>query len=506
MVLIVTGQTETSGIGDDAPIVRPFGAVSGAIQPVVIAPATFLVMLGVAEFAVIGGSAFIAQSLCNQTIGDGASDSLIAVSAVLAAILAMSLLHGRMLYSFRAILAVGSLLPAIMLALTAVGGVVGLALLAAHGGFPRDYSVAWVASAGLGIAATRGLAYLLARHLSGMGRLGHSICVVGRGVLGEACAAAASNDPTVAKMVLFSCDVREGSDVRLALHRALASARHYIERSTTDTVLIALPLTDGDAQLSAAIAAVRDYPVRVLFAPGSISLDARRYVESGYISGLCLLPVAAPPLLGWRWVAKDVLDRLLALLALAVFAVPMLAIAAAIKLSSPGPVLFRQQRLGYGGRMFTMLKFRTMHAHVVSTASPSPARDGALLLTERNDPRVFRFGDFLRRTSLDELPQLLNVIRGDMWVVGPRPHSPFATAATKFYDEAVTHYAARHRVKPGITGWAQVNGWRGPTKTIEQIRSRVEYDLQYIENWSLWLDLRILLMTVRHGFVHKNAF
>jgi lipopolysaccharide/colanic/teichoic acid biosynthesis glycosyltransferase len=129
-----------------------------------------------------------------------------------------------------------------------------------------------------------------------------------------------------------------------------------------------------------------------------------------------------------------------------------------------------------------------------------------MTLTVRNDPRVFPIGALLRRTSLDELPQLLNVISGDMWLVGPRPHSPLATAAGTRYADAVSRYFSRARVKPGITGWAQVNGWRGPTETLEQISRRVEHDIYYIDNWSLWLDVRILVATACRGFVHHNAF
>jgi lipopolysaccharide/colanic/teichoic acid biosynthesis glycosyltransferase len=127
-------------------------------------------------------------------------------------------------------------------------------------------------------------------------------------------------------------------------------------------------------------------------------------------------------------------------------------------------------------------------------------------LTERNDPRIFKFGQIMRKLSFDELPQILNVLKGDMSLVGPRPHMPEARAAGQFYFDAVAEYAARHRVKPGITGWAQVNGWRGPTETLEQIENRVRYDLDYIDNWSLGLDFIILVRTIFVGFAGKNAF
>jgi lipopolysaccharide/colanic/teichoic acid biosynthesis glycosyltransferase len=158
--------------------------------------------------------------------------------------------------------------------------------------------------------------------------------------------------------------------------------------------------------------------------------------------------------------------------------------------------LFRQKRIGYKGKAFDILKFRTM---VV-------AQDVDTRLTVRDDPRVFKFGGFLRRFSLDELPQLINVLKGDMSLVGPRPHMPEAQAGGKYYFDAVIEYADRQRVKPGITGWAQVNGWRGPTETIAQIERRVEHDIYYIENWSLLLDFYILARTALLGFYGKNAF
>ena len=178
------------------------------------------------------------------------------------------------------------------------------------------------------------------------------------------------------------------------------------------------------------------------------------------------------------------------------FAPVLLFCAVGIALSSPGPIFFWQKRVGYKGREFDILKFRTMHV------SERPNTD----LTKREDPRVFRFGNLLRKTSFDELPQLFNVLKGDMSLVGPRPHMPEARAAGMLYFDAVNEYASRHRVKPGITGWAQVNGWRGPTETVEQIERRVEHDIYYIENWSLLLDLVILAKTVVVGFVGRNAF
>ena len=173
----------------------------------------------------------------------------------------------------------------------------------------------------------------------------------------------------------------------------------------------------------------------------------------------------------------------------------LIAAALMIKLDSPGPVLFRQRRYGFNNNPITVFKFRTMRH--------DQADDRLVPQARRNDPRVTRVGAFLRRTSLDELPQLINVLRSEMSLVGPRPH---AVAHNEQYAHVIDDYLSRHRVKPGITGWAQVNGLRGETDTPDKMRRRVQYDLYYIDNWSLYLDFKILALTPFVGLVHKNAY
>ncbi|HEX6243965.1 MAG TPA: exopolysaccharide biosynthesis polyprenyl glycosylphosphotransferase [Polyangiales bacterium] len=199
------------------------------------------------------------------------------------------------------------------------------------------------------------------------------------------------------------------------------------------------------------------------------------------------------PFKGWRRRVKRFEDVVLGSLALLICAVPMLLIALAIKLTSNGPVLFKQPRHGENGRVFNVLKFRTMR--VMETDRVTQA--------SRGDPRVTKVGAFLRRTSLDELPQFFNVVRGEMSLVGPRPH---AVAHNEFYRTQILEYMRRHKVKPGITGWAQVNGLRGETDTLEKMVARVEHDLAYIRSWSLWLDLKIVFLTVFGRKVRQNAY
>ena len=187
-------------------------------------------------------------------------------------------------------------------------------------------------------------------------------------------------------------------------------------------------------------------------------------------------------------------DLVLGSIALAALSLPMLAIALGVKATSPGPALFRQRRYGAGGDEFSVFKFRTMTVR----------EDGAdVAQAKRGDARVTRFGAFLRRTSLDELPQLLNVLRGEMSLAGPRPH---AVAHNEAYRKLIVRYMLRHQVKPGITGWAQVNGFRGETDTLEKMVKRVEHDLAYIERWSPWLDAKIFFLTVFGRKVRMNAY
>jgi exopolysaccharide biosynthesis polyprenyl glycosylphosphotransferase len=208
--------------------------------------------------------------------------------------------------------------------------------------------------------------------------------------------------------------------------------------------------------------------------------------------------IASAPLSGWSGLVKIAEDKIVAGAVLLMFAPLLLLIAAAVKFDSAGPVFFRQKRYGFNNQLIEVWKFRSMYHHMSDVHAER--------LTTRGDPRVTRVGAFLRKTSLDELPQLFNVLRGEMSIVGPRPHPLKAKAGGRLYEEVVAEYAVRHKVKPGLTGWAQVNGWRGETEVDEQIIKRVEHDLYYIENWSLWLDIKILLMTAVCGWSGKNAF
>jgi len=222
-----------------------------------------------------------------------------------------------------------------------------------------------------------------------------------------------------------------------------------------------------------------------------------RLANVRHIGDTPALLVMRQPLRGMQIVMKRVEDVVVAGLGLLVASPVMLAAALAIRLDSPGPIIFRQTRVGFNNRPFTMLKFRTMKV--------DDTDDGAIG-THRDNPRITRVGRFLRRTSIDELPQLFNVLAGDMSVVGPRAHVPNMRVGNYRYAEAVREYAARSRVKPGITGWAQINGMRGGIHSIEKARAGVDMDIHYIENWSLWLDAKIIISTVTTGLFGRDVF
>ena len=203
------------------------------------------------------------------------------------------------------------------------------------------------------------------------------------------------------------------------------------------------------------------------------------------ISGIPVITLSETPLIGTRLLLKSIEDVVLSCFILLAISPILLGIAIAIKLDSSGPVFFRQNRTGWGGKVFKIWKFRSMHVHQVES--------GKLKQAEKNDSRITRVGAFIRKTSLDELPQIFNVLAGNMSLVGPRPH---AVQHDEEYSQRIFDYFARHNIKPGITGLAQVRGLRGETKEIDQMIQRIESDIEYINNWSVWLDVSIILRTV----------
>jgi exopolysaccharide biosynthesis polyprenyl glycosylphosphotransferase len=206
-----------------------------------------------------------------------------------------------------------------------------------------------------------------------------------------------------------------------------------------------------------------------------------------YVGDLAVFDMADRPISDWNLVFKWIFDKVVALSALILLAPIMVVAAIAIKLESKGPVFFMQNRHGFNNELIKIYKFRSMRTDMLD--------HHAVKQVTRDDPRVTRVGKFIRKTSIDELPQLFNVLKGELSIVGPRPHALQAKADNRLYYDAVEGYFARHRVKPGMTGWAQINGWRGETDTIDKIMQRVNHDLYYIDHWSILFDLYIVAMT-----------
>jgi Undecaprenyl-phosphate glucose phosphotransferase len=276
----------------------------------------------------------------------------------------------------------------------------------------------------------------------------------------------------------------------------IAVLEQMIRQDAVDTVLVAMPWSAGDA-MRTIVNRIAMAPVDVYIYPGMNGLNLPlRHADKAF--DLPLLMACTRPIGGWGAAIKRTEDVVFSLGLLLFISPVMLTIAAAIKLTSAGPVLFRQRRLGYNNRVIEVLKFRSMYTHL------SDADD--TVQSARGDKRVTPVGAWLRKFSLDELPQLLNVLKGDMSLVGPRPHALATTAAGLALEDAVPVYSSRHRVKPGITGWAQVNGFRGALDTVDKIVHRVNHDLYYIENWSPGFDLEILWRTAKLVFADDNAF
>lgn len=277
---------------------------------------------------------------------------------------------------------------------------------------------------------------------------------------------------------------------------ALADLPAFARKTRVDKVVLTLPWSD-EQTLAELMPIVQQLPVEVSLAPEALALKLGLHNFS-MVGNHVTLKILDRPLKPHQVLIKDLFDKIAAAGALALLSPLLLMVAAAIKLDSPGPVLFKQKRLGFNNKTFRLYKFRSMYHDQTDTH--------ARQLTTADDPRVTRVGRFIRRTSIDELPQLLNVLQGDMALVGPRPHALQAKAAGRLYGDIVEEYANRHRVKPGITGWAQVNGWRGETDTEEKILQRIAHDLYYIDHWSLWLDIKILILTVWIVVTRKNAY
>lgn len=268
----------------------------------------------------------------------------------------------------------------------------------------------------------------------------------------------------------------------------------YMLQHRVDEFWIALPLR-SEERVASLLHEIRHLTMPVRFIPDIFSFRIFLNHKISEVEGIATINLNSSPMEGFNGVVKAFEDRILSFLILLGVSPVIIIIALLVKLTSRGPVIFKQKRHGWDGTPINVYKFRTMKVHEEKGSQVTQAT--------KDDPRLTPIGKFLRRSSLDELPQFFNVLQGRMSIVGPRPH---AIAHNEFYKDQVDYYFQRHQVKPGITGWAQINGWRGETDTLDKMKKRVEYDLYYIQNWSVWFDLKIIILTLFKGFFDRRAY
>ena len=352
----------------------------------------------------------------------------------------------------------------------------------------------------LSLAAMAGLrvaARLALRALRRHGRNFRAAAIIGATDAGSNIAALIRRNAWMGVVLVGCFDDRtptaERTDTALGIDGSTAELIQLVRSGEIDIVYIALPLR-AELRIQALIDKLRDSTVTIYYVPDFSSFGLLR-AQWEVVGGMPVLSLIDTPHHGIDALNKRVLDIVAATVALVLAALPMLAIVVAIRRGSPGPAIFRQPRYGLDGREFMMWKFRSM----------TVVEDGrhSLQQAQRADLRVTPLGAWLRRLSLDELPQLFNVLQGTMSMVGPRPHP---VALNEAQRRLIPGYMLRHKVRPGITGWAQVNGLRGETETPDKMRSRIRYDLEYIDAWSIWLDLRILWMTALRIVGDSNAY
>ncbi len=366
--------------------------------------------------------------------------------------------------------------------------------------FSRIWAFSWLASCLLLVPAGRFAVTAIIRRMAREGRLGRNIIIYGAGKQGAALIRHIESMDEPWNRIVGVFDDRATRGVTEVLgHPVIGDLKGLVSwarNHRTDEILIALPW-GADERLMTIAHMLSVLPADIRLSPEFVGADFF-HRRASFQYGVPMLSIFDTPVAGWPALLKTAMDFTLGSLFLLMALPVMTVIAIAIKLDSPGPILFRQKRCGFNNQLIDVFKFRTMYVDKTD--------HDADRLVQPGDPRVTRVGAFLRRFSLDELPQLFNVLSGEMSVVGPRPHALKAKAGDALYEDVVDEYAVRHKVKPGITGWAQVNGWRGNTETEADIIGRVEHDLYYIENWSVLLDLIILVRTVFVVIRGENSY
>jgi len=384
---------------------------------------------------------------------------------------------------------------------TFVFGLIVVLLLKESDSVSRVWLASWFSTGFLAVMVIRQTAHSIVGYWATQGRLQQNVVLVGGGQTGgrliEALRASGVNYINICGVFDDRSADRAPDEIdgvkKLGGFDELV---RFARSNRVDVLLVALPML-AEKRMLELLKKLWVLPVEIRLS----ALDTSLRFNSGtysYVGNIPFFDIYKKPLADWDYVIKSASDRIIAATML-LFALPIFAVAAlAIKLDSKGPVFFRQRRFGFNNELIEVYKFRTL--------SHENRDENAEKLVTSNDDRVTRVGRFLRRSSIDELPQLLTVLKGDMAMVGPRPHAVLAKAGDELYGDVVDGYFARHRVKPGLTGWAQINGWRGETDTDEKILRRTEHDLFYIDNWSLFLDLYIIICTPWALLKGENAY
>ncbi|MFA5958803.1 undecaprenyl-phosphate glucose phosphotransferase [Hyphomicrobium sp.] len=365
---------------------------------------------------------------------------------------------------------------------------------------PREIGV-WMELSALFVCFVRFVAADVVRRLTRAGVLVRRTIIVGGGKDAEDLIRELNADADNHLQILGIFDDRQsdraagdfGGVARLGTFEGLTD---FCRKASVDLLIVTVP-TRAEERLMQILDRLftLQVDVRISALNSKLRMNSRAY---SFIGNVPMLAVMDKPLSDWDWVLKNIEDRLVASLLLMLASPVMAAVAIAIRLDSKGPIIFRQKRYGFNNELIEVLKFRSLYVEGQDTT-------GSNVVT-RDDLRVTKVGRFIRRASLDELPQLVNVLRGQMSLVGPRPHATGSKAERDLFEDVVEGYFARHRMKPGVTGWAQINGWRGETDTREKLVRRVEYDLYYIDNWSVLFDLYIIAMTPVSLLTGKNAY
>lgn len=368
--------------------------------------------------------------------------------------------------------------------------------------FSRAWALLWFPLTGAGLIFLRIVLSIQIARWRERGDLRQNVAIVGAGEYGQRLIREMLNVDSKAVSIVGVFDRRKTripDDIEgIPVRGDIGDLMTYVRQHRVDEIIVALPWRSG-GRLMELVQLLKSAPANVKWCPETIAFQLPvRSLSS--VAGVPMINIFERPITGRNLVLKTIEDRVGSLLLLVALSPLLLLIGLLVRLESRGPALFRQKRYGFNNEEFTVYKFRTMRNEA---GQPSDSPGASVEQATREDPRITRFGRFLRRSSLDELPQLINVLRGDMSLVGPRPH---AVAHNEQFGAMIGEYFARHRVKPGITGWAQVNGLRGETETPDKMRRRVEYDLYYIDNWSIFFDIRILFLTIFVGFVNRNAY